>query len=493
MKSLANKMEESDLGIENIKNTKILKNENNKSVNQFNKVDKHIQGESLSQWCQTHPLLNELIATKPLFWINPQLRDTQESLSQLPLTVEQLEESSKRLQRFAPYLAQEFEELSNDGIIESALINAAPLQKQLSQYLKQPLAGNLWLKCDHQLPISGSIKARGGFYEVLKFAEDIAIAHNLLTKEDDYSKLSNHKCKELFSKYSIVVGSTGNLGLSIGMISKKIGFDVTVHMSHDAKIWKKNKLREIGVNVVEHQGDYGKAVEAGRKTAQSDSFCHFIDDENSVDLFMGYAVAALRLEKQLKDNHIMVDSEHPLFVYLPCGVGGAPGGITWGLKTVFKNNVHCFFAEPTHSPSVLLGLYTGLNEKISVNDLGIDNITQADGLAVGRPSGFVGKTLKHLINGCYTLEDDTLFELLTLTYKTTKLTIEPSAAAGIIGIANVLANKDYLKAHDLDYKIDNITHIAWTTGGDMVPKGQMEQFIESGEQLLKNKFNNPRT
>ncbi len=447
-----------------------------------------IENNSLDKWSETHPLLTQMVLTKPIFWINDELKDAQKTLLDLPLTKEQLIDSEERLVRFASYLANEFEELENSGIIESQLVKVESLQNQLSQYFNQILSGNLYLKCDHQLPIAGSIKARGGFYEVLKFAEKIALKNNLITINDDYKKLSNDSCKMLFSKYSIVVGSTGNLGLSIGMISRKIGFDVTVHMSSDAKQWKKEKLREVGVNVVEHEGDYSQAVEAGRKTALNNEYCHFIDDENSVDLFMGYAVAALRLEKQLKEKNIVVDDNHPLFVYLPCGVGGAPGGITWGLKTVFGDNVHCFFAEPTHSPSVLLGLYTGLNEEISVNDLGIDNKTQADGLAVGRPSGFVGETLKNLINGCYTLSDDTLFELLALTYQSTKLTIEPSAAAGIFGISKTLTNKNYLESHNLSDKLDNITHIAWTTGGDMVPKNQMKEFIEYGENLLKNKI-----
>jgi len=177
-----------------------------------------------------------------------------------------------------------------------------------------------------------------------------------------------------------------------------------------------------------------------------------------------------------------VDDEHPLFVYLSCGVGGSPGGTSFGLKQIYGDNVHCFFVEPTHSPAVLTGLLTGLMSEISVQDIGIDNLTEADGLAVGRPSKFATETSNHLISGIYTLEDDSLFKLLAQLKDTENLFLEPSATAGLVGPQRI-ATTEYAEENNID--LSNITHIAWATGGDLVPEPEREDFYAKGKTLLQ--------
>ena len=257
-------------------------------------------------------------------------------------------------------------------------------------------------------------------------------------------------------------------------------------MSADARQWKKDLLRSKGVAVVEYASDYSIAVAQGRKLAENDPYCHFVDDENSKTLFLGYTVAALRLKKQLDEQHIAVDQDHPMFVYLPCGVGGGPGGVAFGLKMVYGDCVHCFFAEPTHSPCMMLGMATGENNKVCVQDFGVDNLTAADGLAVGRASGFVGSLLRPFMSGCYSLKDERMYRLLAELADSENIYLEPSALAGMYG--PVLTQKSaaiqkYIAESGLADKMSHALHLVWATGGNMVPRDEMKKCYEKGKAL----------
>lgn len=422
-------------------------------------------------------ILNKMRQSVPVLWINP--NKTDKMPENRSFSFGDILDAEKRLMRFSLYLQVVFPETRKlHGIIESKLIEIPKMKRLIEKNANKPLLGKLLLKCDHELPISGSIKARGGIYEVLKFAEQCAIQHGLIDESKDYAAFARNEFKELFSRYKIAVGSTGNLGLSIGIMAAKLGFQVTVHMSKDAKEWKKKLLREKGVQVIEYESDYSLAVAEGRRQAEKDPMCHFIDDENSIDLFSGYATSALRLKKQLEEMKIPVDEKHPLFIYLPCGVGGGPGGVAFGAKALLKEHVHIFFGEPVQSPCMLLGMMTGLHDQISVKDIGLTNRTEADGLAVGRPSKFVGKLMEPILSGCYTVEDEFLFESLKEMYQREGIFMEPSSHAGIYGPVQLLKEgKAYLEEHGLADSFNQATHIVWGTGGNMVPEEEREIYL----------------
>ena len=443
-------------------------------------LNKEIQGKTIAQWMEAYPIMKDIAALKETAWVNPRRVSFSEAMKNCPLTMADVRDASDRLSRFADYFQVAFPETrKNGGILESPLQAIPKMQACLEADFSCAIPGDLWIKLDSHLPISGSIKARGGIYEVLYVAEKIALEQGLLQPGDSYAAFHSQKFRDVLSRYSIAVGSTGNLGLSIGIMSASLGFQVTVHMSADARQWKKDMLRSKGVKVVEYESDYSIAVAQGRQQAQGNPYCHFVDDENSKTLFLGYAVAALRLKDQLKDAGITVDAEHPLMVYLPCGVGGGPGGVAFGLKQVFGDDVHCFFAEPTHSACMILGMATGLNSAISVQDLGVDHRTIADGLAVGRASGFVGQVMAPFMSGCYALEDRRMYRMLAQLADTEGLKLEPSALAGMYGPVMVMTHPEFSS-----FRYENATHLVWGTGGSMVPEKEMERYYQTGKELL---------
>ena len=173
----------------------------------------------------------------------------------------------------------------------------------------------------------------------------------------------------------------------------------------------------------------------------------------------------------MEGQGIEIGEQTPLYVYLPCGVGGGPGGVAFGLKLLFGDNVHCFFAEPTHSCCMMLGMATGEHDRLSVKDFGVDNRTLADGLAVGRASGFVGKQMIDFMDGCYTVADERMSALLKKLADRENICLEPSALAGMFGPV-MLARELGALPHGY--------HLVWATGGSMVPKEEYQKYYTQG-------------
>lgn len=434
----------------------------------------------LQTFIDTIPAVADAAALKETFWLNgKKLPEAEQNITEV--NPSQIKDASDRLIRFAPYLKKVFPELEEtNGIIESELRAIPSMKEFLNSVYGAEIEGNLMLKMDSDLPVSGSVKARGGIYEVLKHAEDLALESGKLQLTDDYSILAEPEFLEFFGQHTVQVGSTGNLGMSIGIMSAKLGFHVIVHMSADAKQWKKDLLRSRGVEVIEYADDYCAAVEQGRKNSDADPMSYFVDDENSQNLFMGYSVAGERLKAQLEEQNITVDEDHPLFVYIPCGIGGAPGGVTYGIKQIYGDNVHCFFTEPTHACCMMLGMATGLHDGVSVKDLGIDGKTDADGLAVGRPSAFVGRVIQPMLSGIATIQDNKLYDLMRGLLKEEEIFIEPSSCAAFAALIRPEDMKKYIAEQGLTDKMKNATHIAWATGGRMVPEETREAYIKTG-------------
>jgi D-serine dehydratase len=432
-----------------------------------------------------NPARSDLLAARPTLWINPCYRGNAIEDVSLPVRPSDVDEAHVNWRRLAPLLEACFPELTaTNGEIRSDIVLLDEMRSALGYDGVE--FGTIFVKADSALPVAGSIKARGGVYEVFLFAEQLAMREGLLREGEDIRRLAAPDARAFFSGYTIVVGSTGNLGLSVGIASRALGFNATVHMSSDAKQWKVERLTNLGVLVVKHSADYTTAVENARSAAESEPTVYFVDDEQSRHLFLGYSGAALELAGQLAARNIVVDAEHPLFLYLPCGIGGAPGGVAYGAKKLFGDHVHCFFVEPVQSPCALVHLMSGSEELVSVYDVGLTNRTEADGMAVPRMSAFVAAVMREMLAGVFTVDETSLLRWLLSAYKSQRLRLEPSAAAGFAGpdfIVRHPQGKEFCERQQIGDHLAQATHIVWTTGGTFVPEDQFQAFLQIAKGL----------
>jgi D-serine dehydratase len=412
-----------------------------------------------------NPIVARLRDRLPALWLRPRAAPRTD---QTPITPGEIREAEQRLSRFRPVLAALFTTTnwpaaSWDGRIRSALLEY-PRQRDLPALL---------VKADHDLPMTGSVKARGGVYELLCRVEAVALMEGLVKPGEALTPLLTPAAKTLFSRHRIVVASTGNLGFSIGLVARAFGLEAEVHMSHDAKTWKKERLRRTGANVIEHPVDYTETVARARASASA-SGSYFIDDESSRLLFVGYTAAAAELAEQLGERGLKVDSDSPLVVYLPCGVGGAPGGITAGLKTIYGENVRCVFVEPVASACVLAALAVGNGAPVSVYDIGLDNDTIADGLAVPVASALVMSSVGASIDAAAAVPDTAMLEWVRRAWNDAGLRLEPSAASGFAAVSLFLeATRNAGEALP-----PAAIHVVWTTGGSQLPEDQFTALLQ---------------
>ena len=136
-------------------------------------------------------------------WSNPAYLpfDFVNGVCELVVSDADIEDAKKRLERFAPFIMKEFPETrGTGGLIESPLVEIDKMQEGLKKEYTCEIPGRLFLKKDSHLAIAGSVKARGGIYEVLKHAEDLALKNGMLKEQDSYEVFADEKMKEFLEQ-----------------------------------------------------------------------------------------------------------------------------------------------------------------------------------------------------------------------------------------------------------------------------------------------------
>ncbi|MBO1911918.1 D-serine dehydratase, partial [Microvirga sp. 3-52] len=113
-----------------------------------------------NKWKEKLPLIGNIMNEEEVFWENPLLETTEKGLNKVTVTAADVKDASERLKRFAPYIQLVFPETKvSNGILESPLTAIPNMKKELEQKYGVKIPGELLLKQDNAMPISGSIKS----------------------------------------------------------------------------------------------------------------------------------------------------------------------------------------------------------------------------------------------------------------------------------------------------------------------------------------------
>ena len=242
-------------------------------------------------------------------WINDNKLDVEPDFEMDGKKFVHMKAAQSRLLRFMPYFEKAFPQTaSRKGIIESELaeINDLELKKEVKLNNDTNGCGKIFLKDDSTLQITGNVKDRGCTHEIIKIAEELALKNKMIAPTDNHEIFNSNEFKEFFGHYVLLDNDYAAGNETREAIAKSMGFKLS-----DCD--EKNKL-------IRTQIPY--------------------DNEA---IFFACAAAAFRLKVQLRKSGIEVDENNQLFVYLPIKSGLSAAGITFGLKQLFGNNVHCFY------------------------------------------------------------------------------------------------------------------------------------------------------
>lgn len=85
-----------------------------------------------------------------------------------------------------------------------------------------------------------------------------------------------------------------------------------------------------------------------------------------------------------------------------------------------------------------------------------------------------------MLSGIATIQDSKLYDLMRELLKSEEIFIEPSSCAAFAALIRPQDMKKSIQDNDLADKMKNATHIAWATGGRMVPEETREIYIKTG-------------
>jgi len=222
-----------------------------------------------------------------------------------------------------------------------------------------------------------------------------------------------------------VCASAGNFGQAMAYSCKKRKLKLTVYASKNANVFKLDRMKALGAEVVLFGEDFDSAkLEAKRKSKEINAT--FVEDSQDIETLEGAATIGL----ELLEFPTKID-----MVLIPLGNGAMLNGIARVIKH-YNSDIKIIAVQAKGAPAMVDSWRTS-----SIINYEASN-TIADGIAIRIPVPQALIDMKGLVDEAFLVEDSSIIKGMQLIHQHLGIVSEPS---GAVGIAAILENSNYFK------------------------------------------------
>jgi threonine dehydratase len=268
---------------------------------------------------------------------------------------------------------------------EPQLLRRTPLMKLPGREFGLDCA-EVWLKLE-QLQLGGSFKARG---------------------------MLNRMLANKIPASGVIIASGGNAGIAAAAAAQALGVACEVFVPLLASQAKRDRLRQLGANVVVMGAAYSEALEACllRQRASGALLLHAYDQ---LEVVAGAATLAAEIESMAGVPDSVLVS-----------VGG--GGLIGGVAAWFENRARIVALEPDLAPTLFSARAAGHPVDVSVSGVA------ADSLGAKRIGEIAWNVSQRYVKDALLLSDDAIRAAQLWLWTELKLAVEPAAALGLAAL-----------------------------------------------------------
>jgi threonine dehydratase len=212
----------------------------------------------------------------------------------------------------------------------------------------------------------------------------------------------------------VVAASGGNHGLAVAFAARKLGVPARIFVPNVSAATKRDRIRELGADLVISGERYADALAASREFAAASGAME-VHAFDQVETLLGQGTVGLEIEEQCEELDTLL-----------VAVGG--GGLIGGMAAWFAGRVRLVAVEPRTAPTLYRAREAG--RPVDAEAGGI----AAESLAPRQVGRFMFPLAQQYVEQAVLVEDEAIREAQQVLWRVMRVASEPGGAAAFAAL-----------------------------------------------------------